>query len=194
MRSIASPADEGIPRHPPIRNRRNSQHADVWRGAEVARLAGTPPPQTELFPAHQYALQVQRKLQMVHEALRQGQIEVKQEERKEPSLYALGDWVWLTNKGRRQGENPKLQAKFVGPYQVMKAWGNNSYLVEQQSQSSILREARLKPYHACPERLGQAPSTLEPRRGPNMKRARPSRPDRKPEEANNSERGTTQCQ
>ncbi|XP_067928948.1 uncharacterized protein [Watersipora subatra] len=95
------------------------------------------PPPTEFFPAHEHALEVQRRLQTVHEALQQSQMEVRQEDRKESSLYAQGDWVWLTNKRRRRGENPKLQAKFVGPYQVLKAWGNHTYLVERQGQSSI---------------------------------------------------------
>ncbi|XP_067939868.1 uncharacterized protein [Watersipora subatra] len=70
------------------------------------------PPPTAFFPAHEHALKVQRRLQMVHEDLRQSQIEVRQEDREEPPLYAQGNWVWLTNKRQRQGENLKLQAKF----------------------------------------------------------------------------------
>ena len=59
----------------------------------------------------------------MHEALGRSQIEVRQEDREKPLLHASCDWVWLTNKRRKRGENPKLQAKFVGPYQVLKAWG-----------------------------------------------------------------------
>ncbi|XP_067935022.1 murinoglobulin-2-like [Watersipora subatra] len=101
------------------------------------------PPPTEFFPAHEHALEVQRRLQTVHEALRQSQMEVRQEDREKPPLYAPGDW----------------------------------------GQFSIQSEGRLKPYHACPERLGQAPATLELRRGLNMKGARHSRPEKRREEA-----------
>ena len=87
----------------------------------VARPVKKPPPPAEFFPVHEHALEVQRRLQAVHEALRPSQMEVRQEDRKEPPLYAPGDWVWLMNKRRRRGEIPKLQAKFVGPYQVLKA-------------------------------------------------------------------------
>ncbi|XP_067945258.1 uncharacterized protein [Watersipora subatra] len=113
------------------------------------QLASHPPP-TELFSAHEHALEVQRRLQAVHEALRQSQMEVRENDQEEPPLYAPGNWVWLTDKRQRRGENPKLHAKFVGSYQVMKAWGNHTYLVERQGQSSIQSEGRLKPYHACP--------------------------------------------
>ena len=109
MGSVASTTDEGISKHPPLRNRRNSQHADVGTGAEVARPAGEPPPPTEFLPAHEHTLQVQRRLQTVHEALWQSQVEVRQEDRKEPPLYAPGDWVWLTNKRQRRGENPSYR-------------------------------------------------------------------------------------
>ncbi|XP_067947193.1 uncharacterized protein [Watersipora subatra] len=122
------------------------------------------PSPIEFFPAHKHALEVQQRLQRVHEALRQSQMEVRLEDKEEPPLYAPGNWVWLTNKRRRRGENRKLQAKFMGPYQVLKDWGNHTYLIERQGQSSIQSERMLKPYHACPERLGQAPATLEPRR------------------------------
>ncbi|XP_067951391.1 uncharacterized protein [Watersipora subatra] len=140
------------------------------------------PPPTEFFPTHEHALKVQRRLQTVQKALRQRQMKVRQEDREEPPLYASGDKVWLMNKRQRRRENPKLQAKFVAPYQVLKALGNHTYLVERQGQSSIQSEGKLKPYHACQERLGQAPATLEPRRGPNIKGAQPSRPKKRQEE------------
>ncbi|XP_067949442.1 uncharacterized protein [Watersipora subatra] len=141
------------------------------------------PPLTEFIPVHKHALEVQQRLQTVHEALRRIQMEVQQKDREESPLYTPGDWVWLTNKRWRRGENPKLQTKFVRLFQVLKAWGNHTYLVERQGQFSIQSEGRLTPHHACPERLGQAPATLEPRRGPNIKGAQQSRPEKRQEEA-----------
>ncbi|XP_067945465.1 uncharacterized protein [Watersipora subatra] len=136
--SVASPADEGILRQPPLRNWRNSQHADVGTGADVPRPAGKPPspplPLTEFFPAHEHALKVQRKLQTVHETLRRYQMEVRQENQEEPPLYTSGDWVWLTNKRRRRGKpqatgkvcetvpgpkglgQPQLSSREAGPF------------------------------------------------------------------------------
>ena len=71
----------------------------------------------------------------------------------------------------RKGENPKLQPKFVGPYEVLAAWGNHTYRIERQGQESVQHESRLKPYRACTEPLGQAPGTLEATRRPNMRGA-----------------------
>ncbi|XP_067928204.1 uncharacterized protein [Watersipora subatra] len=117
----ASPADEGIPRHPNSATREPANTLMLGQELRLPDQLESHPPPTEFFPAHEHALKVQRKLQTVHEALRQSQMEVRQKDRKEPLLYAPGDWVWLTNKCRRRGENPKLQAKFVGPYRVLKA-------------------------------------------------------------------------
>ena len=73
------------------------------------------------------------------------------------------------------GEKPQATGEVCGTVSGLKGWGNHTYLVERQGQSSIQSEARLKPYHACPEKLGQAPATLKPRRGPSIKGARLSR-------------------
>ena len=53
--------------------------------------------------------------------------------------------------------------------------------MEPQGQSFIQSKGWLKPYYACPERLEQAPTALEPR-SPNIKGARPSRPEKRQEE------------
>ena len=98
---------------------------------------------------------------------------IRQEDDEEPPLYAVGDLVWLQNRRRRKGENPKLQPKFVGPYEVLAAWGNHTYRIERQGQESVQHESRLKPYRACTEPVGQAPGTMEATRRPNMKGAVP---------------------
>ena len=96
---------------------------------------------------------------------------MKQEDDDEPPLYAVGDLVWLENKKRRKGENPKLQLKFVAPYEVLAAWGSHTYQLQKQGQRSVQHESRLKPYRACVEPAGQAPATLEPTRRHKMKGA-----------------------
>ncbi|XP_067947255.1 uncharacterized protein [Watersipora subatra] len=115
---------------PSLRNRRDSQHVDVETELRLPDQLKSHPPPTEFFPAYERALKMQRRLQMMHEALQQSQIKLRQEDGDEPPLYTPGDWVWLTNKRRRRGEISKLQAKFKRPYQVLKAWGNHTYLMK----------------------------------------------------------------
>jgi len=44
---------------------------------------------------------------------------------------------------------------------------NHTYRVERSGQASVRSEQRLKPYHASPDAVGQAPPLLEPYRQPN---------------------------
>ena len=114
---------------------------------------------------------MQARLDEAHATLRQRQAVTRQADQEEPPLFVSGDLVWLQNKRRRKGENPKLMPKFVGPYQVLEAYPNHSYRIERQGQSSTQNEARLKLYHPCTSGPGQAPSTSEIVRRPNMKGA-----------------------
>ena len=134
------------------------------------QLQYLPPPQ-ENSSRNQFVLETRRRLEEAHSLLQEQQIKVRQDDDEEPPLFAAGDLVWLENKRRRKGENPKLQPKFVGPYEVLAAWGSHTYQIERQGQQSVQHESRLKPYRACAEPIGQAPTTLETARRPNMKGA-----------------------
>ena len=114
---------------------------------------------------------MKERLEQAHEALRQQQLEIRQEDQDEPLLFAVGDMVWLQNRRRRRGDSNKLQPKFVGPYQVLEAYENHTYLIDRQGQDSVQNEVRLKLHHPCTAELGKAPTSLEPRRRPNMKGA-----------------------
>ena len=138
------------------------------------------PPPAEFQPQHRFVQATKERLDQTHELLRQQQAEVRQEDHEEPLLFTEGDLVWLLNKRRRKGENPKLQPKFVGPYRVIEARKNHTYSIERQGQCSVQNENRLKLYTACPEPAGQAPTTLEPRRRPNMKGATRHQQDKSP--------------
>jgi len=70
---------------------------------------------------------------------------------------------------RRRRQLAKLQPKFVGPYCVVEVLPNHTYCVEQSGQVSVQSEQRLKPYHASPDAVGQAPPLLEPSRQPNLR-------------------------
>lgn len=86
-------------------------------------------------------------------------------------LFKVGDQVWMVNKHRRVGENPKLEAKFVAPYHIVECFENHTYKLQRQGQTSVQNEGRLKLYRACPVTTGQAPTLLEPQQWPNMKGA-----------------------
>jgi len=68
---------------------------------------------------------------------------------------------------RWRRQSAKLQPKFVGPYCVVEVLPNHTYRVERSGQVSVQSEQRLKPYHASPDAVGQAPPLLEPNRQPN---------------------------
>ena len=134
------------------------------------QLLYTEPP-TETTTRHQYVIDMKERLEVAHSALQERQIHVRHEDEEEPPLFAPGDLVWLENKRRKKGENPKLQPKFIGPYHVLEVCGKHTYKLERQGQISTQHESRLKAHKPCPEATGQAPTRLEPSRRPNMKGA-----------------------
>jgi len=129
-----------------------------------------------------YVLGVRERLEEAHTMLQEQQLQIRQEGDEEPLLFALGDLVLMENKRRRKGENPKLQQKFVGPFEVVEAWDSHTYKLERQGQSSVQHESRLRPYRPCAEPAGRAPASLEPNRRPNIKGAVPRRKEAMPAE------------
>ena len=124
---------------------------------------------TEETPHQEYAQELQERLTRAHELLRETQREIRTSDDEEPPLFGVGDLVWLENKRRRKGENPKLQPKFVGPFEVLETRANHTYVIERQGQQSVQNERRLKLYRPCEEQMGQGPARGEVRRRPNMK-------------------------
>jgi len=113
---------------------------------------------------HDYVDELVKRMRTAHEVLREQQWQVKSDDSDDPSLYKVGDWVWMTSHRRRRGQASKLQLKFVGPYCVIEVMPNHTYKVERSGQASIQNEARLKPYWTSPDAAGQAPPLLEPAR------------------------------
>lgn len=64
--------------------------------------------------------------------------------------YKLGDLVWIVNHTKQKGLNPKLQAKYVGPYYISDVGDNNTYEVRDCKTHTVLKSRvnvqRLKPY------------------------------------------------
>ena len=125
-----------------------------------------------------YVQTQQKVLQDAHQLLRDQQKIIRHQDSEEPNIFVPGDLVLMTNKRRRKGENPKLQARFVGPFVIKQAFNNHTYQIERQGQVTVQNESRLKPYRECHTKEGQAPGTRELALRPNMKgaRGRPKKP------------------
>ncbi|XP_067944940.1 uncharacterized protein [Watersipora subatra] len=80
---------------------------------------------------HEYVKIIHDRLVQAHTLLRERQREIATTDTTEPPLFNEGDLVWLVSKRRRKGENPKLAAKYVGPYRVLKSYNNHTYEVER---------------------------------------------------------------
>ena len=105
------------------------------------------------------------RLDEAHTLLREQQMAIRQEDSEEPSLFRVGDLVLVQNTRRKEGDNPKLQPKFVWPYKVVAAFGNHTYQLERLGQQTTQNECRLKLYQACTEKKGQAPGVLDSSKG-----------------------------
>ena len=122
-------------------------------------LMNSPPPR-EYQAQAEYTQDLIDRLAEAHDMLRHKQMDIRQEDSEEPPLFQSGDLVLLQNMRRRKGEAPKLQPKFVGPYEVVEAFKNHTYLLERLGQTTVQNECRLKLYRPCTERAGQAPGML----------------------------------
>jgi len=129
-------------------------------------------------PVHKYVGGLIEIMGKAHDALRAQQWQTRTEDLEEPPLYQEGDWVWMVSYRRRRGQSAELQPKFVGPYCVVEVLPNHTYRMERSGQVSVQSEQRLKPYHASPDTVGQAPPLLEPSRQPNHRGGGPPNPGR----------------
>lgn len=116
-------------------------------------------------------------MEKAYQFLRDEQERIRTEDSEEPLLFKPGDLVWLVNKWTRKGQNPKLQAKYVGSYAVVEGYTNHTYKIWTNLQS----EGRLTLHQACVNAAGRAQVVLEPTRKPNMRgttRQNPRREER----------------
>ncbi|XP_067944982.1 uncharacterized protein [Watersipora subatra] len=133
---------------------------------------------------HEYVQTVHDRLIQAHTLLQDRQKEIVSTDVREPPLFNEGDLVWLISKRRRKGKNPKLVAKYVGPYRVTRSHENHTYEIERYGQRSIQAEGRLRLCRPSPVQQGRAPTEVEPARRPNMRgypRKRVSQKDGNPD-------------
>ena len=132
----------------------------LGRELRLPDLLMSNPPPSDQQEHSEYVQRLVDRLEEAHALLREQQMTVRQDDGEEPPLFQTGDLVLVQNTRRRKGENPKLQPKFVGPYEVVAAFGNHTYQLERLGQTTTQNECRLKLYQACTERRGQAPGLL----------------------------------
>lgn len=95
--------------------------------------------------------------------------------RDEPLRFMKGDLVLLENRSQRNRKNGKLHPPFVGSFTRKEVCDNHTYKIDNQGQSSVQNERRLKLFRPSEGPKGQAPVTETVRR-PNIKRAVKRRP------------------
>lgn len=150
----------------------NNKHANAWKRTAPARPAEVPYSTHRDTNNIQVMVKLLQRLEEVHATLRHMQIAIKQEDRTEPPLSASRDWVWMVGKRRKRSGHPKLQARFLELYHVIKGRLNHTYQMKQQEKSLIQSEGWLKPYNICLEHLRQTSYYMLPHRGLNIKEAK----------------------
>ena len=64
------------------------------------------------------------------------------------TLYKEADKVWVKNQNRKEGECPKLQPLYVGPYSITITLNDLHYKVQidEKGKDKVLKHDKLKPY------------------------------------------------
>jgi hypothetical protein len=126
-------------------------------------------PLSESTPVEQYARDLQERLKIAHNLLREKQQSVRVFDQDDGLIFMVGDSVYLTSHRRKRGQAKKLSPKFVGPYRITASYPNHTYQIERNGQMSIQHESQLKLHHNATCKVGRAPVLLEPARRPNMR-------------------------
>ena len=91
-----------------------------------------------------YAIGLKDRMTDAGDRLRAQQYDIRQEESGEPSLFMVGDLVWLKSFHKKKGVNPKLSPKYQGPYEIVEVLAYHTYRVRRDGKDSIQHEGRIK--------------------------------------------------
>ena len=126
-------------------------------------IADSPP---EVLSKDAYAIKLKEVLEKAHKLLREKQLLIKGQDIKEPPLFTAGDKVWVRAKGTKKGTSSKLQPKFHGPFKIVQANDNHTYVVDMNGRMTTENEVRLKLFTEADYSWAQAPSLPVPTRQP----------------------------
>lgn len=99
-----------------------------------------------------YASEMKDRLDAAYEMVRSQQRLPVRSDDGEDTLFQAGDPVLVSRKRRKKGDNPKLQARFEGPFVIQKAFDNGTYKIGGRG---VVHECRLKLFTPCPDSPGQ---------------------------------------
>ena len=105
-----------------------------------------PTPPAEMVAEEDYVIQLQERMKVVGEKLRQQQkLEPRSEEDDEP-LFMVGDRVWLKSFYKPGGRGTKLRPKYIGPYTITAVLPHQTYAMERHGKTSVQHEGRIRLY------------------------------------------------
>jgi len=80
---------------------------------------------------HYYVDKLTTRVRTAHKVLREQQLQIRSGDSDDPSLYKVGNWVWMNSYRRQLEQVAKLQPKFVGPCCVIEVMPNHTYKMER---------------------------------------------------------------
>jgi hypothetical protein len=99
------------------------------------------------FVTTNYVAQLQDRLSDIHTDYRNLRGQTTHFDISTHRPYVVNQWVWLREQRRYEGVSPKLQARYLGPYQVIKVFTYDTYQVKHKTTGKLRTEhfSRLKP-------------------------------------------------
>jgi transposase InsO family protein len=109
----------------------------------------------------EYAVLIHNRMTEAYDTLREKQANIRLADHQQPPAFEVGDQVWLKNKRHKKNTTAKLQPKWIGPYKILEANSNHTYLIELHDRRALEHESRLKLYVSATQSWGQAPRIPE---------------------------------
>ena len=101
----------------------------------------------EQLPEEEFAAQLQKRMQMVGERLREHQKEEPRvDDCEEPAKFRVDDKVWLKSFYKPGGRGTKLLPKYVGPYTITAVLPYQTYRMTRNGKTSVQHEGRIRLY------------------------------------------------
>ena len=117
-------------------------------------------PNQSTTTSDQYALDLENRLRVAGERLRQQQYQLRTEQSEEPPKFRIGEKVWLKSFFAGKGLGAKLRPKYVGPYVITKCLPYQTYEMKRNGKTSIQHEGRIRLY-VSEELVDNSPEQME---------------------------------
>jgi hypothetical protein len=114
-------------------------------------LFGADKPETEAASPSNFIQQKRVIMNKIHEIARHNMSlasdrQKKQYDHRANSIsYQIGDKVWLTKEVKTKGRTPKLENRWVGPFEIIDVLSDLNYKIKSKNKIQIVHHNRLKP-------------------------------------------------